>query len=125
MAKRILIIDDDAVVVRVLALRLKLAGFETMTRFDAKSGLQAARDGSPDAIFVDRRLPDGDGVVVIDQLKQDPQTGAIPVIMVSGIETDRTAALAAGAASFLSKPYEAETMLSELRLALESSDSHA
>jgi DNA-binding response OmpR family regulator len=125
MAETILVIDDDPVVAQGLALRLKFSGFETVTCPDAQSGICAAREASPAAIIVDRQLPDMDGVTVIEWLKADQATRAIPIVMLSGRETDRAAAVDAGATSFLSKPYLAETMLAELRLALQSNRLHA
>lgn len=108
---RILIIDDEPAVVSGMKFRVESKGYEAVAAYDGESGLAAARRESPDLILLDRRLPDSDGLEVLAALKQFDETNRIPVVMISGNQSDCQEAIEAGAAAFLSKPYRGEDFL--------------
>lgn len=115
----ILVIDDEAAIARGLSMRLEDAGYRTIVRSDGPSGLEASREHLPDGIILDINLPTMDGTEFIRRLRGCPETRDIPVVVLSGSEERRGAALAAGGSSFLLKPYNREAVLSALRNAVE------
>jgi CheY-like chemotaxis protein len=82
-------------------------GCEVMEAEDGGEGLQMALSGAPDIILLDFMMPVMDGLQVLGNLKNDPKTKAIPVIMVSakGRDEDVAKALDAGATSYVTKPW--------------------
>jgi CheY-like chemotaxis protein len=81
---------------------------------DGKSCLSIADSFQPDAILLDIRLPNLDGLSVLKRLKSKPQTKSIPVVNLSASLNDRRKALDLGANYFVQKPFTAETVLSAL-----------
>lgn len=110
-----LIADDDREIVDGLALRLKSAGYDTIFACDGEQAVTSAHQRRPDAIILDVRMPRMDGLAALSRLKADAETRDIPVMMVSASVQDRIAALDSGARFFLSKPYQAKSMLEALR----------
>ena len=108
MPKRVLIIDDDVNIARVLMIRLKAAGYESMHAPNGIAGLAIATEQRPDAILLDIRMPGMDGFEVNQRLKSTPKLMDIPVIILSAHvnETAREAARASGVYSFIEKPYD-------------------
>lgn len=109
--RRILIIDDERAIVNGLALRLQAAGYETLDAGDAANGLEAAVRAVPDLILLDRRLPDADGLSLLETLRGRRETSRIPVVVLSGCAADGRWALAEGADAFLAKPYRGAELI--------------
>lgn len=122
--RKILIIDDDQEQCRVLKYRLDKQGFHTFTAHRAKTGVQRAQDERPDAILLDIRLPDGDGLEVCEQLADDPTTADIPIIVVSGCERPNVVRQArkAGSRFYVRKPYDPNALLLLIVDAIDSDD---
>jgi CheY-like chemotaxis protein len=118
-SRLILVIDDEAAIARGLSMRLEDAGYRAVVCADGLSGLDTAREQLPDGIILDINLPTMDGTEFIRRLRDCAETRGIPVVVLSGSEERRGAALAAGANSFLLKPYEREAVLFAIRSALE------
>lgn len=120
MPHRILIIDDEWTIALALSARLKAHGFETHTAPDGISGLLAARDLVPDAIILDLRMPDIDGLEDHRRLRDNDELSHIPVIFLTANIADsvRQQAMVSGAAGFYSKPYQAEEILEALHNAI-------
>jgi PAS domain S-box-containing protein len=110
---RILVVEDDAKMRRVL--ELLLSGHWTVeTAADARSAITAVRERPPDLVLTDLLLPGMDGYDFLRQLRAEAGTRTLPVIVISGLteETDRLRALEAGANDYLIKPFsERELML--------------
>ena len=90
--KRILVIDDDPGMIKVLEKWLKVAGREVVAALSGKSGLKRAKEESPDLIVIDLMLPDIGGIEVAQKLKADSITEGIPLIFISayiGLENDQ------------------------------------
>jgi len=117
----ILIIDDDEVLSDVLSRRLQEQGFDTCTADSGQCGLARARSNKPSLILLDLRLPDADGIVICEQLADDPQTCYIPVIILTGMERPDILrrCRAAGCHYFLRKPYDPNALLILIRQAIE------
>lgn len=84
MCARILVIDDDAALVRVLTYRLEAAGFQTESALDGFDGERQARSRPPDLVLLDRRMPGRDGLGTLAALRGAPETAHVPVILLSG-----------------------------------------
>ncbi|HEX3727200.1 MAG TPA: response regulator [Pirellulales bacterium] len=114
----VLLIDDDHDVVLGASLRLRAAGYETLTAYDGQEGFATARDNHPDAIVLDVRMPRLDGLSALALLRKCEQTKNIPVIMVSASLVDQHAALDSGARFFLTKPYHPKSLVAALESAM-------
>ena len=114
----VLIVEDDPTGRELLELHLRRAGFRTVAAPDAASGWRLR--GSADAIVLDRMLPDRSGDDLLRDLRSDPETAAVPVLMLTAraSEVDRVGGLDAGADDYLVKPYGAPELAARLRALL-------
>ena len=105
--KRILVVDDEAYVVRSLRFVLERAGYTVLEARDGQGALEAARRERPDLIFLDILLPQVDGIEVCRAVKSSEELRSIPVIMLTAKsqEIDREEAFAAGADEYMTKPF--------------------
>lgn len=120
--KRILLIEDDPDIQRLLGLTLKLtAGAEVNTASVGQEGLDLARSWQPELILLDRMLPDMEGTAVLQALKADPATATIPVIFLSARagEAEIAAATAKGAIGYIVKPFDPMGLAAEIARILE------
>jgi len=117
MGKRILIVDDEPNIVKMLGFRLKTNGYEILTAHDGQSGLKTAHEERPDLIVLDVTMPPPDGYEVCKMLKEDPAYCDIPVILLTArvTERDKTSASQAKPNAYMSKPYESEALLAKIR----------
>lgn len=117
MAGRILIVDDVATNRIVLKVKLSAARYETMQAGSGAEALRLVGQYAPDLILLDVHLPDMTGLEVLARLKADPATAEIPVLMITAFPDPRTrlAALQAGAADHLVKPFDEQILLARLR----------
>lgn len=101
-----LVVDDTRAVREVISRFLSTLSLEVLQREDGRELLSVARDYAPDLIILDLMLPDTDGLSLLTELKKEPATQGIPVIMVSGFgeEAAITRALELGAHDYISKP---------------------
>ena len=104
-AKKILVIDDDQMLLKLLSSELEKIGFVVDVALDGEEGLRKVRDVRPDVILLDIVLPKLDGMSMLKKLKQDPQTASIPVVMLTNLQTNESVAEAveAGSAEYLVK----------------------
>jgi two-component system KDP operon response regulator KdpE len=116
-APRILIIEDEDGVRRVLANNLARRGFTVHAAEDGQAGLDAEPVFRPDLILLDLGLPDFDGFAVIEALRERTKT-PIVVLSVRGGEVDKVRALDLGADDYLTKPFGVEEMLARVRVGL-------
>ena len=85
MAKRVIIIDDDENTVKFLSVLLEEHGYETLSAYDGREGLQKIIDSEVDLIILDVMMPRKTGFVVFKQLKRDEKLRDIPVLMLTGV----------------------------------------
>jgi two-component system response regulator MprA len=115
MTRRILIVDDDIAIVRMLERTLRAEGFETATAADGGAALAKAESWPPDLIVLDRLMPGLDGLAVARRLrsKGDP----VPVLMLTARDAvpDRVDGLEAGADDYLVKPFATEELVARIR----------
>ena len=119
--KTVLVIDDEREIAQVACIRLKCAGYQTLTATDGEAGVAKAAQAQPDAILLDVRMPRMDGLTALSQLRTRSDTRHIPVVMLSASLIDKPAALDAGARFFLTKPYDAPTLVAAVTTAIEES----
>ena len=81
--KKILVVDDEKELTALVSLHMKMAGFEVLTANNGEKALDLSREETPDLIILDLMLPKIDGWQVCEQLRQDPATKDIPVIMLT------------------------------------------
>ena len=117
----ILVVDDDPAVRDSIQRALSLEGYDVLTAADGAAAIATHDERQPDAIVLDMRMPDLDGFEVQARLKRDPQLSRVPVIFLSANvqDTARHRALAAGAAAYLTKPYDAREVLAVIALAID------
>src|ERR1035437_4526863 len=125
MAK-ILIIDDLPDNVFLLQDRLEIEGYEVLTAYDGKSGIEKAINEVMHLILLDVMMPDLTGIEVCKTIVANPITSNIPLILVtakSGVE-DTKEGLEAGAFDYIKKPFNRVEMLPRVRSALKLSEAH-
>jgi two-component system alkaline phosphatase synthesis response regulator PhoP len=117
MPKKILIIDDDPFVVKVIASRLEANNYKVITSSDGKEGLEKVYKEKPDLVIVDFILPRVNGYEICSRLKEDTEFSGVPVIIITGNtnERDRRLTEDAGADAFLIKPFDREVLLSRIK----------
>jgi CheY-like chemotaxis protein len=119
--KRILIVEDQAVISNMLKMRLEANNYEVITAGDGQEGLEKAHKENPSLIILDIMLPKMNGYKVCQLLKADPKYNTIPIIISSGRTPQeiRKVGKGVGADAFVSKPFEAEELLSKMKELLE------
>ena len=117
MPKRILLIDDDALLRRSLAFNLQQAGYETLTAANAEDGLALAEQQIPDLILLDINLPGMDGLDALKRLRLEHH---IPVIMLTARrrELDEVLGLELGADDYVTKPFDFNVLLAHVKAVL-------
>ncbi len=120
--ERILIIDDDEQVASYCRLAFTLAGYQVEWIKDGRQAVQKVREMIPDAVILDLKLPGINGFRICEQLRLEPQTRAIPIIVVSGSwkdSQDRIRSIEVGADDFLTKPFDAEELIARIKRMLQ------
>jgi len=113
MSKKILIVDDEPNIVKMVESRLKAEGYEIVTARDGQEGLDAARKEKPDLIILDIMMPKLDGYEVCRMLRADIQYNAIPIVMLTacGQATDIKEGMERGADAYIAKPFEPNVLV--------------
>jgi CheY-like chemotaxis protein len=109
----VVVIEDDRPSLDLFSAYLTNATLQVTTARDGPSGLDAVRRTRPDAVLLDIRLPGIDGWAVLRELKSDPATRDIPVVVVSIVD-ERSRGVALGAAAYLVKPVGREELMTAL-----------
>ena len=119
--KKILIVEDDADVLRGLMIRLKANGYDTVAAGDGYAATKVAKDEQPDLVLLDLGLPAGDGYTVMERLKTVLTSASTPVVVLSAKDprSNKKRALEAGAVAFLQKPADNDELMATIRKALE------
>jgi two-component system, OmpR family, phosphate regulon response regulator PhoB len=117
---RILIIEDEQDLLRVLEYNLGQGGFEVLSAGRGRDGLKLARESRPDLILLDLMLPDLSGKDVCRQLKAAPETTEVPIVIMSarGDEVDRVLGFELGADDYLVKPFSVRELLLRIQAVL-------
>ena len=107
MPKKILAVDDEKHIVRLVQVNLERAGFEVVTANDGKEALQKVKDEQPDLVVLDVMMPYMDGFEVLQNLRRNPETAEIPVIMLTAKAQDADVfkGWQSGVDCYLTKPF--------------------
>ena len=117
---KVLVIEDDVDISRLLGMQLKAGGYELAYASDAVTAMTAARKAQPDLILLDLGLPGGGGLLVLERLRAIAELAATPVVVVTA-RTDAAGeqdARAAGAVDFIRKPVDADELTAAIERAL-------
>ena len=115
MAKKILIIDDDPVVVKYLETLLSDNGYDTCSAGSSTEGLEVVRLEKPDMITLDLQMPGEWGPRFYRKLRKDKDLKDIPIIVISGIDGDHAVK---DAVAFVAKPFDPEKLLRIIKKAI-------
>lgn len=120
MAQRILVVDDDRQIVRLVRAYLEQAGYDVQTAYDGETALQAIRRDRPDLVVLDLMLPGRDGWEITRVLREDPALAGIPIIMLTARveDTDKIVGLELGADDYVTKPFNPRELVARVRAVL-------
>ena len=117
MKPRVLIVDDEPAIVEVLEYNLEKEGFEVSTSRDGRDALARAKAQVPDIVLLDLMLPGTDGLTVCRQLRADPKTANIRILMITakGDETDEIIGFSLGADDYVTKPFRVRPLIERVK----------
>ena len=115
--RKVLVVDDEPSIAKILRKQLEVAGFEVTVAVDGEDGLAKVREWKPDLVLLDVMLPKINGHEVCKTLKADPELKGIPVIMLTAKtqRQDQDLAQQQGADAFLTKPFQLAELLAKVR----------
>jgi len=114
--QRILVVDDDPLILKLLRTTLETAGYSVYAAQDGEEGLAAVRNEHPDLVITDIMMPKVDGFELVRRLRDDPIVGAIPLVILSakGEETDLVKGLELGADDYVTKPFRPKELVARI-----------
>ncbi len=127
MATKILVVEDEAAVREMICFVLKQSGYDTLEAGDAAEARKHLSSSTPSLILMDWMLPGTSGVELTRELKQDPLTRDIPVIMLTarGEEDDKVRGLECGAEDYVTKPFSPRELAARVKVILRRVAPHA
>ena len=122
MAEKILLVEDEEKLARMVELELRYEGYEVTKAADGRAGLEQALSGAFDLVLLDIMLPQLNGMEVLRRLRRESD---VPVLMLTARDTvmDKVAGLDSGANDYITKPFAIEELLARIRAALRSKGS--
>ena len=108
MPATILVVDDDPVILQLLQVNFEMEGFSVITAADGQEGVERTRADRPDIIVSDVMMPRMSGLELVAELKGDPDTARIPVLLLTAKaqQSDIADGLGRGADDYVTKPFE-------------------
>ena len=124
MAKKILAVDDEKHIVRLVQVNLERAGYEVVTANDGKEALEKVESETPDLVVLDVMMPYMDGFEVLQNLRRNPSTRDIPVIMLTAKAQDQDVfkGWQSGVDCYLTKPFNPIELLAFVKRIFDSLD---
>jgi len=124
--KKILVIDDNEIILKTTSMKLQSAGYQVFTALDGSEGVAAVRKEKPDLVLLDISFPPDvgsvawDGFRIMEWLHRVDETKKIPIIIISGVveEKNKQRATASGAVAFFPKPVNFDEMIKVIRATL-------
>jgi len=111
MNKKILVVDDDTVSLKIIESFLKAKGFEVQTALDGIEGLEKVRQGHPNVVVLDVIMPRLDGYGFVCEMKKDLKLRNIPIVVSTAREMMRDVFVQEGIKDYVVKPYDLEELL--------------
>ena len=120
MKQRILVVDDDKEVVRLMRAYLEKAGYGVLVAYDGETAVHTLRREKPDLMLLDLMLPDRDGYDITRLVRADVALAHIPIIMLTARidDTDKIVGLEIGADDYVTKPYNPREVIARIRARL-------
>lgn len=120
MREKILIVEDEKDIIKMLEYNLKKEGFKVIDARDGEDALDLALREYPDLILLDLMLPGMDGLEVCKALKKEAKTSSIPIIMLTakGQESDKVVGLELGADDYITKPFSPRELVARIKAVL-------
>ncbi len=115
MAKKILVIDDEAGVLKLIATRLEANKFVVVTAVDGAEGLEVAKREKPDLIILDIQMPKMDGYSFVRELKKISDLQSIPIIVFTAKDKMQDLFKVEGIKDYIVKPFDAEVLLAAIK----------
>ena len=117
----ILVVDDDPVILKLLEVNFEMEGFTVLVAHDGEEGIEVARQDRPDVIVSDIMMPKRSGLELVTELKGDPDTSDIPIILISAKaqNADVRSGLDSGADDYVTKPFETLDLVDRVNRLLE------
>ncbi|MBU0494110.1 MAG: response regulator [Chloroflexi bacterium] len=118
---KILVVDDDHNVVQIIAVNLRYEGMDVLEAYDGHQALESVAQEKPDLILLDVMMPGIDGIQVCRQLRKDPYSADIPIIMLTAktMDEDMLAGWEAGADDYLTKPFNPLGLTQRVKIRLQ------
>lgn len=125
--RTVLVVDDDPSVLAMIGMALEAEGFQVRRAITGQQALAAITAERPDLVVLDVMMPGIDGREVTRRLREDPATCDLPVVICSAMarDSDQWQAWAAGANSFVAKPFSIDVLVDEVRVALATATANA
>lgn len=113
MAKRILAVDDEKHIVRLVQINLEKEGYEVLTASNGRQALEIVASEHPDLIVMDVMMPEMDGFEALEKLKENPETCKIPVVMLTAKaqDSDVFRGWQSGTDLYLTKPFNPQELI--------------
>jgi len=119
MAIRVLAVDDEADILRLIEIKLKKAGFDVLTAHDGQEGLERAVAEQPDVVLLDVMMPRMDGYTACGRIKAEVSPPPIVVLLTAkGQDADVVTGLAGGADDYVIKPFAPRELIARINVAL-------
>ena len=117
MTQRILVVDDDKSIVKVLSAYLEQSGFQTIPAYDGETALHILRREHPDLVILDVMMPNRDGWEVTHIVRADKTLATTPIIMLTARveDTDKIVGLELGADDYITKPFNAREVVARVK----------
>jgi two-component system alkaline phosphatase synthesis response regulator PhoP len=117
---RILVVDDDKQIVRLVQSYLERASYQVLTAYDGETALHTIRRERPDLVVLDLMLPNRDGWEVTRTIRGDPNLAGLPIIMLTARveDTDKIVGLELGADDYIAKPFNPHEVVARVRAVL-------
>jgi two-component system alkaline phosphatase synthesis response regulator PhoP len=124
--KKILVVDDEPEMVKMLQMSLETASYEVITAYNGQEGIDKTKKERPDAIIMDLMMPEKDGFVACKEIKNDPECAHIPILVLTAISDHLTQSryaksmgLELEAEDYIDKPVDPNLLLERLARLLE------
>ncbi len=122
MQRKILVVDDERGIVSTLKIFLESNNYKIVEAYTGDEAIRKAHSEAPDLILLDLMLPDMTGYEICNNLRKDPLTSSIPIIMLTGMgEAGRLAGLELGADDYIAKPFDLNELKTRIRNVLRNS----